>query len=199
VILAKQKSTTADNAPPAKKKLAAKGQTAKSSRTRPAAASQAPDAEAIRRIIDLRFDSFQKELAAVKQAIEQLLPMSQDADGALDSSVDSMRRLLSELVEQRIESVVKEVADIRQEAASLLGDDGARVVERLDRLLDGLGAERFEAAALDALDPLIHLVVGESGNARLPDGVVAETLRPGFRSAKGVVLCKAAVRVNRSE
>ena len=50
---------------------------------------------------------------------------------------------------------------------------------------------------MDFVDPLIHVVVEERRVDSAPDGVVLETLRPGYRTARGLVVCKAAVAVNR--
>jgi molecular chaperone GrpE (heat shock protein) len=116
--------------------------------------------------------------------------------GELEDSVDSLRRLLSELIEQRMEGVVQQLADIRREASSLSGKEGARLAARLDDLLESLGAERFEAETMDVVDPLIHVVVAERRQEDAPDGVIVETVRPGFRTSSGRVICKAAVAVS---
>jgi molecular chaperone GrpE (heat shock protein) len=71
------------------------------------------------------------------------------------------------------------------------------VLERLDSLLENLGAVRFEAETLDAVDPLIHVVVEEREQVDAPEGVIVQTVRPGFRTARGLVVCKAAVAVSR--
>ena len=135
------------------------------------------------------------ELHAVRQMLEKRLAPPLAADSALDASVDSLRRLLSELIEQRMESVVKHFVDVRREAANL-GDGATRLVGRLDQLLGELGAVRFDAEPMDLVDPLIHTVVDERHLPDAPDGVILETLRPGYRTARGMVVCKAAVAVN---
>jgi molecular chaperone GrpE (heat shock protein) len=114
----------------------------------------------------------------------------------LEESVDSLRRLLSELIDQRMEAVVQQLADIRRDAASLPADHGRRIAARLDELLESLGAERFEAETMDVVDPLIHVVVAERQQQDVPDGVIVETVRPGYRTARGRVVCKAAVAVS---
>jgi molecular chaperone GrpE (heat shock protein) len=50
---------------------------------------------------------------------------------------------------------------------------------------------------MDVVDPLIHAVIEERQQADAPDRVILETVRPGFRTARGVVVSKAAVAVNR--
>ncbi|HJW69164.1 MAG TPA: hypothetical protein VJ829_07400, partial [Candidatus Binatia bacterium] len=59
-------------------------------------------------------------------------------EAMLDGAVDSLRRLLGELLEQRLESVAREVAEVRREVAG--GADGERVLALLDDLLHALGA-----------------------------------------------------------
>jgi hypothetical protein len=141
------------------------------------------------------------EIRTVKQMVEKLVtPFGSDgsrADAALESSVDSLRRLLSELIEQRMEAVVRDLVDIRRQAAAVAQRKGTGIIERLDQVLESLGAIPFEAEPMDAVDPLIHAVTGERQQADAPDGVILETVRPGFRTARGVVVCKAAVAVNR--
>lgn len=114
--------------------------------------------------------------------------------GPLDGAVDSLRRLLSELLEQRLESVARDLAEVRR--ALTAGDDLSAGLERLDDLLDRLGAVRFSAEPLDVVDPLIHTVVAERPGNGVPRGVVLEAVRPGFRSSRGLVLAKAAVAVS---
>ncbi len=141
------------------------------------------------------------EIRTVKQMLEKLVtPFSSDgsrSDAALESSVDSLRRLLSELIEQRMEAVVKDLVDIRRQAAALAQRKGTGLVQQLDQVLEDLGAIRFEAEPMDVVDPLIHAVIEERQQADAPDGVILETVRPGLRTARGVVVCKAAVAVNR--
>lgn len=191
----------ADPAPkkvPARRKTpAGKGGGAKRSvarRPRPRRATA--DAGAVRDATELRFDAILEELRGVKRIIERIATPPGEMDAALDQSVDSLRRLLSELIEQRMESVVRDLVDIRREAASLAGRDETRIVARLDELLEGLGAVRFEAEPMDVVDPVIHVVAEERSQANVPDGVILETLRPGYRTARGLVVCKAAVAVN---
>jgi molecular chaperone GrpE (heat shock protein) len=113
---------------------------------------------------------------------------------SLDGAVDSLRRLLSELLEQRLESIARGLADVRRTLAS--GGDLATGLDQLDEVLDSMGAIRFSAEPFDVMDPLIHTVVAERPGNGVPRGVVLEAVRPGFRSSRGLVLAKAAVAVS---
>ncbi|MFI5395102.1 MAG: nucleotide exchange factor GrpE [Candidatus Binatia bacterium] len=182
-------SSAANQAPaPRRKRPSPAGSTAVSART-------VPDVAAVR-VAD-KFDVILGELRDVKQMMERHAAPASAAHAGLDASVDSLRRLLSELLEQRMESVVRDLVGIRREAANMAERDGARIVAQLDRLLESLGAVRFDAEPMDVVDPLIHVVVDERHQADAPDGVILETLRPGYRTAKGMVVSKAAVAVNR--
>jgi molecular chaperone GrpE (heat shock protein) len=162
--------------------------------TRPAQTNADP--AAARDVTGAGLDTILEELRTVKRLVEQLAPPSNQSDAGLDASVDSLRRLLTELLEQRMESVVRDLVDVRREAASLTGDDSSRIVARLEELLERLGAVRFEAEPMDVVDPLIHVVVDERQQADLPDGLILATVRPGYRTARGLIVCKAAVAVN---
>lgn len=193
-------------AAPRKKAAAGKSPRAATSSAKPpvrqAAASSRParaatDDNALRALVAPGFEAILAHLRSVQQMIEKLVAQPPGTtDAALDASVDSLRRLLSELIEQRMESVVRDLADVRREAANLAEGSGGRIVERLDRLLEDLGAVRFDAEPMDVVDPLIHVVVDERHQLDVPDGVILETQRPGYRTARGMVVCKAAVVVN---
>jgi len=127
-------------------------------------------------------------------------PVAADPGTAiLEGAVDSLRRLLSELLERRMESVVSDLVAIRGEALALpaVARGPGGIVERLEEMLTSLGAVRFDAEPMALLDPLIHAIASERYEEGVPDGVILETVRPGYRSARRVVLCKAAVVVNR--
>ncbi len=136
------------------------------------------------------------ELASLRRILEKLSAPPPSGDASLESSVDSMRRLLTELIESRMDPVIAEVAAIRTLAAS---ETEARdsVVDRLDLLLNDMGAVRFEAQRLDYYDPLIHQVLSERHDAGAPDRVILETVVPGYRTCRGRVVAKAGVAINR--
>ena len=119
------------------------------------------------------------------------------ADPALERAADSLRRLLSELIEARTEGTLARLVSLRKIAASVTGPGSDTLLAEMDNLLCDLGAIRFDAAPLDYVDPLIHTIVAERQLPGAPDGVVAGTVRCGFRTARGVVLAKALVAVNR--
>ena len=180
-----------------RQKPAAKGaKKSEAAATTPKPVHTTPDVRAVRDVTDSRLDAILEEVRGVKRMVEQVAMPPTEIDSDLDASVDSLRRLLSELIEQRMESLVKDLVDVRREAASLTGQDGTRIVARLDDVLERLGAVRFEAEPLDVVDPLIHVVVDERQQADVPEGLIVETLRQGYRTARGLVVCKAAVAVN---
>jgi hypothetical protein len=137
-----------------------------------------------------------REIRGLRAAIEPIMKPPSGVGADLDESVEALRRLLSELIEQRMEAVVQQVADIRRDAAALPTEHATRIADRLDELLESLGAERFDAEPMDMVDPLIHVVVAERVQQDVPDGVIVESVRPGYRTSRGRVVCKAAVAVS---
>jgi len=153
---------------------------------------------------DPKLDTILAELRGVRETVQKMGTAAKPVattpqlpvDSELETSVDSLRRLLSELIERRMESVVRDLADVRRLAATADGNRGP-IVERLDQVLDKLGAIQFRGEPMDILDPLIHEVAAERTVNDVPDGVILHTLRPGYRTARGAVVCKAAVAINR--
>ncbi len=162
---------------------------------------RAPRAAATGTAASQNLDAVLGELRRLRDSVETLRPVSSPAQGSsdadLEQSVASLRRLLSELIEQRMESVVKEIANLRRETATVTEKDRGRVLARFDELLEKLGAVRFDGEQMDLVDPLIHEVVDERRVDDAPDGVIVRTVRPGYRTARGAVVCKAAVAINR--
>ena len=134
-------------------------------------------------------------IEALRVLVQSRLPAPVSGDQALEGSVDSLRRLLSELVEARTESVARDVADVRSLAVKTGAQPG--LVEAFDALLAKLGALRFEARRLDFVDPLIHRAVADRADAGAADGVILEAVQPGYKTARGIVLSRADVVVNR--
>ncbi len=172
-------------------------------RPRPkAAATSATDVAALRGVIEPQLQGILTEIRGIRDLVR---PQPRTAragaapstDLALESSVDSLRRLLSELIEQQMETVVADLVEIRDRAVALGSGNGTDLIGRLDDLLENLGAVRFDAEPMDLVDPLIHTIVDERQRTDAPEGVIVETVRPGFRTARGAILCKAAVAVNR--
>ena len=112
-----------------------------------------------------------------------------------DEDYDALRRTVNDLLERRMERVVRELVEIRNAACVVPG--GEAVVEALEALLERLGAVRFDAQPLDHVDPLIHAVSRETRDPALAEGVIAASLRSGFRTARGAILARAQVAVNR--
>jgi hypothetical protein len=138
-----------------------------------------------------------RELRAIRAAVAPKDRRPSGEEGGLGSAVDSLRRLLSELLERNHEVVLRELVPLRLAIADPEHLNPSAALRQIDQLMDRLGAIEFSAQRLDFVDPAIHEIKGERHEAGLPDGVVAECLRPGFRSAGGVVLTKAWVAVNR--
>jgi molecular chaperone GrpE (heat shock protein) len=154
----------------------------------PIASAQAPEATT---------QGILAELASLRRILERISAPPPSADAALESGVDSMRRLLTELLESRLDPVIAEVAAIRSLAASETKGRIRAVIDRLDLLLNDMGAVRFEAQRLDYYDPLIHQVLAERHDADAPDRVILETVVPGYRTCRGRVVAKAGVAINR--
>lgn len=137
------------------------------------------------------------EIAELRTVIESTRAAERSSPSTSTDEIESIRRVLSDVIECRMESVLGQIVAIRNTAVAIESEEGRRVVEQLDKLLNDLGATRFTAEPLEHVDPLIHVVARETHNARMPDGVVAETVRPGFATGRGVILAKALVAVNR--
>lgn len=153
----------------------------------------APRAAAPEKSTASSLDSIRQEVAALRsQLAKNMAPVT---TGTLEE-VDAMRRVLNDLMEARMNSVIRELVTIRNSAASA-GSNARQVTEQMDALLADLGAMKFEAERLEYVDPLIHSIIREVTDASLPDGVVTETIRPGFYTGRGIVVAKALVAVNR--
>ena len=122
----------------------------------------------------------------------------------IDRATATFQRLVAEVLDDQLAEMLGPLTALRSEMAQRAegnpdGDDDVftRSTETLDHVLSLAGVESYDARVGDALDPLIHLAVGETRRDDLDDGTVAETLQPGFRSARGKVVVPAKVRVNR--
>jgi hypothetical protein len=138
----------------------------------------------------------QTTLRQVEAAVNRLAAPPASVSATLETGVDSVRRLLSEIMEKQAETLLVRLVQLHALAAQAAGTPAA-VTEHLEALIKDLGAVRFEAQRADYLDPLIHVVVSERREASLPEGVILETLRPGYRTGRGIVLAKASVVINR--
>jgi len=138
-------------------------------------------------------EALRQEITALRtQFSRQMAPVT---TGSMEE-VDALRRVLNDLMEARMNDVIRELVTIRNSAASA-GGEARRIAEQMDALLADLGAMRFEAERLEHVDPLIHTVAREISDTSLPDGIILETLRPGFHTSRGIVVAKALVAVNR--
>jgi molecular chaperone GrpE (heat shock protein) len=138
-------------------------------------------------------ESLRQEITALRTHLAKVL--SPVASGTIEE-VDALRRVLGDLMETRMNEVIRELVGIRNTAAAV-GPEARRVSEQIEALLTDLGAMKFEADRLEYVDPLIHTVIREVSDASLPDGVIVETIRPGFHTGRGLVVAKALVAMNR--
>jgi molecular chaperone GrpE (heat shock protein) len=181
-----KKTTTS---PAAKSKAVSRNKLA----AKPAAAKPAPAARTPTASTDAEtLAALRAEMAALRATVEKSL--SPVASGSLDE-VDALRRVLSYLFEANVENTIRDLVTVRQATAALAGSQN--VVASIDTLLADLGAVKFEAERLEHVDPLIHSIVREVHDDKVDDAVVVETTRPGFRTARGAVVAKALVTVNR--
>ena len=186
----KTKSATKAVAPLRKSVAKSAVKTVAKSPVKPAAAT--PAAKPIESALAV-VDSLRQEVSALRTQIARCTaPVS---SGTMDE-VDAIRRVLSDLMEARMNDVIRELVSIRNTAAAA-GSDARRVAEQMDTLLADLGAMKFEAERLEHVDPLIHTVTREVTDPSLPDGVITETVRPGFHTGRGIVVARALVAINR--
>lgn len=141
------------------------------------------------------------ELEEIRQGLANRQPVAATPipEGAeLDDGVEPLRRFLHEWLEAHTENLLVKLVTLRTQAFSKEADP-KDLGEGIEYLLEQLGAIPFTPERMDYVDPLIHIVANEHHYADAPDGVILETLRPGFRSSRGSVLAKAQVVVNRKE
>jgi hypothetical protein len=127
----------------------------------------------------------------------------------LDRATATFQRLVAEVLDDQLGEMLPPLIALRNEAAQRAGAPGngnlenqdddfsQRSAEILDHVLELAGAQCYQPQVGETFDPLIHLAVGETHDAGLPDHSVAQALVPGFRSNRGKVLVPARVRVNR--
>lgn len=136
-------------------------------------------------------DALVRELATLRTTVEKQL-VTPSVTSPMDE-VNAIRRVLADILENRSILFLQKLASIRQ-AIPLSSKD---ILDRIDALMEDMGAITFDAERLEHLDPVIHTVGREVNDPQLPDGVIVETLHPGCRTARGQVLTKARVSINR--
>ncbi len=135
-----------------------------------------------------------RELSEVRVLLGRLAAPATSAEQSLDEGATALRRLLSDLMDKRLEGILSGVVAVRDVVPT---GTGVAVEERLDRLIEELGGVAFIAARAEYFDPLIHAVGAERGDPALPDGVIVETIKPGIRTGRGTILTRALVAINR--
>lgn len=149
------------------------------------------------------------ELAVAQQGQHQPIIRSRP----IDRATAMFQRLVAEVLDDKLGEVLPTIVALRSEMnqraqrpgssasnESTLPTDGdffERGTAMLDQVLNTLEVHTFEPRVGDPFDPLIHLAVGQTGRDDLGDGVLAEVLQPGFRTARGKVIVPARVKVNR--
>ena len=131
----------------------------------------------------------------------------------VDRATAMFQRLVAEVLDDKLAEVLPALVALRGEmnqhsqrlAVSALASSNPpedrdffdRGTAMLDQVLATLEVHPFQPRVGDPFDPLIHLAVGETKRDDLRDGVMAEVLSPGFRTARGKVIVTARVMVNR--
>ncbi len=144
-------------------------------------------------------------------------PRAETAPAAeLDDLAASVRRAMSEALDRKLEEVIAPTLSLynrlrdeeralekepssfdAKETRSVLGEAAAE----LEKILRLLGGDFIRPKAGEFYDPLIHLAVGEAqakpGSARSEATVIVEVVSPGYKSARGKVICPAKVIVGK--
>ena len=124
----------------------------------------------------------------------------------LDRATATFQRIVAEVVDDQLSEMLPPLVALRNELAGRAGagtgaagdgESARRGCETLDHVLKIAGVQSYDPRPGEAVDPVIHLAVGETSRGDLPAGVVAETVQSGFRTARGKVIVPAKVRVNR--
>jgi len=159
-------------------------------------------------------ESLNTQMSAAMHAFEELAAVQRGRHEAvvrtrpLDRATAMFQRLVAEIVDDRFGELLPTLVSLREEMdqraraegngeESTHGEFLTRGTEMLDQVLANAEVQAFLPKVGDAFDPLIHLAVGETSQADLPDGVVAESFQHGFRTARGKVVQAARVKVNR--
>ncbi|HPD31632.1 MAG TPA: nucleotide exchange factor GrpE [Phycisphaerae bacterium] len=149
------------------------------------------------------------ELAVAQQGQHQPIIRSRP----IDRATAMFQRLVAEVLDDKLAEVLPTLVALRSEMnqrARLVGSSAStestpptdgdffeRGTAMLDQVLNTLEVRSFEPRIGDPFDPLIHLAVGQTSRNDLAEGVLAEILQPGFRTARGKVIVPARVKVNR--
>lgn len=135
----------------------------------------------------------------------------------VDDLTASVRRAMSEAIDRRLEEAIAPTVSLynrlREEEQALAKEPSSFSVKEtrailseaateLEKILRLLGGDFIRPKAGEFYDPIIHLAVGEAtskspGNAGSGATVVAELVSPGYKSARGKVICPAKVIVEK--
>jgi molecular chaperone GrpE (heat shock protein) len=163
--------------------------------------------------MSVAIDSLNRQMSTAMTAITELAVAQRGRGEAvvrtapLDRATATFQRLIAEVMDEKLAELAPPLVSLRSEMAQRVRTDGhsdpvaaefyQRGVEVLDQVLSLGDIRRYEVPVGAAFDSLIHLAVGETRRGDLPNGVVAESVQPGFRTARGKVIAPAKVKVNR--
>jgi len=132
------------------------------------------------------------------------------AAGEVEDVTAAFRRAMSEAIDHKIEELIAPIAGLyhrlKDEEKTLRSDprgmkhsDVEALIEEtaseLEKILRLIGGGFITPQVGEYYDPLIHLAVGEAQAQGGTVGVVAQVLRPGYKSGRGRVVLPARVLV----
>ena len=151
------------------------------------------------------------QIAAARATLDELTSNhGDDSPSAVrilpaDRAAATFQRLVTEAVDDRVGPMLPPLIALRNDLVQHAAEKNSpsddlyqHGVETLNHVLSLAEVEAYEVSVGEPYDPLIHLAVDETHRADLAEGVVAEVLQPGSRTARGKVLVPAKVKVNRS-
>lgn len=136
-------------------------------------------------------DPLTREVAQLRETLNRLV-VTPAISGTTDE-VNAIRRIVADIMESRMTVFLQKLASIRHSVPL----ESVDLVSRIDSLLEDMGGLTYTAERLEHLDPVIHEVGRETQDGALPDSVIVETIRPGWRTVRGQVLSRALVCLNR--
>ncbi|MBN1844215.1 MAG: nucleotide exchange factor GrpE, partial [Sedimentisphaerales bacterium] len=157
-----------------------------------------------------QLESLIRRMNDAVQGLQDLLEIPRRSNASLtrttslDRATATFQRLAAEVLDDQLGEILSPLIGLRAELSQYDDASGGvpedflpRWREILDHVLALAHLEAYEARVGERYDPLIHLAVGQTQREDLPEGVVAESCQPGYRSQRGRVLAPARVQINR--